>query len=281
MNRPRITLGIPVKDAHEYTAVCVGKLDKTSAGALDVVVVDNGSRTPWRPQRVTDFVRLDRNIGYYATLPLVCHVAPAEFVGLMHNDVEILEAGWDARVLEAFDADPRLGLIGFCGSHKIDAAGGRGDGTVCNFRGVRGQPQPGRRITDLSPALVLDSLFMLFRREAIRDLGLTGDLPLAHFVDKAWPIRLVQAGWHVAVLGIEIEHHGGVTAADVEAFEADARRWCEARDVPIAHGEHGAHWGLALYLEAERRFMAEYAPVMPSWVDRRYEWHPGDGPAEP
>ncbi len=281
-------LGVPAIDLHDVTAALYTSLARTVRGPFRLVIVDNGSERLYDPADYgrlpfpTDVVRYGRNVGFYAPLLDLWRAYPDALVALAHNDVVFHEPGWDLRMGAAFAADPQLGAVGLCGSNEIDERGGRGGGTMCFFRGSPGyQSQAaGLRITDLRPALVFDSLFMAFRAECVPLLepGETpagyetaeswADLPLAHFYDKIWPCRLVRQGWRCAVLGVEIDHAGGLTAVGMPRYTEDCRRWFRER------GQDPADASLAMYQEAERRFFAEFggsffpAKVAADWTVR-------------
>ncbi len=252
-------LGIPALDIHELTIVAVASLVQTVKNTT-VVIIDNGSAAPYSVEEFGDVggldirvMRFEKNQGYYKPIHDLAAIYSDDLIGLAHADVFYYEVGWDVRMQECFANDPKLGLVGLCGSYEVDENGGRGGGTMCFFRGEKGQRQSaGERITTLRPSLILDSLFMMFRRETIGLLD-TDPAP-AHFYDKIWPLRLVEAGWHVATLGVEIDHIGGVLALSA-TYQNASREWCERNG---ANAPMGGDWGMGVYLEAERRLLGEF-----------------------
>lgn len=283
-----MVLALPVMDAHEWTQKTVASILKTARGKnFTLVIVDNNSVEPYRaaefgetPDNVTLLVqRNEKNLGYYSPLKDMYDAFSAThiYMGLIHNDLTLYEEGWDLRMVEAFEHDPLLALIGLAGSYQIDSAGGRGSGTMLWFRGqdaegnVTGQPQSaGLRITDLRPAACLDSLFMMFRASDIPLLRWDDKPTLAHFYDKIWPCRLIQKGKRVAVLGSECDHWGGITLITNPRFEESCRIWCEENGVK-PYTEESNNWGLAVYKEAERRFENEFLnKLYPFSVDGGY-----------
>lgn len=279
-------IGVPVVDAHEHTENLIYSLRKTVRGTFYLKIIDNASGNPHdmplaviKPPRSigsSGYIvtwRLNRNRGFYWPLlalneGLYGFSEDDNLIGLLHNDLIFYEEGWDLRVAAAFAADPKLALIGFCGSREVDENGGRGGGTMCHFRGEVGQSQAaGERITGLRPSLVLDSMAMIFRRECIPLLGIDDDITLCHFYDKIWPMRLIAQGWHVATLGVEIDHLGGITSANEYRFGADCWRWWAER------GKRFADPDMEMYLEAERRFLAEFKSWMPCSIDESYTVH--------
>lgn len=267
-----IVLGIPVVNQHKLTQESLHALANattTFPQEVKVVVIDNGSRETYDlsefpvaeyPFQFT-LLKNKENLGYYYPLLQLYEQYPdAEFLGLMHNDVFMYEPGWEARIVAEFRKDQHLGLIGLCGSNEVDTNGGRGGGTMCNFNGTRGQSQAaGLKITDLRPAVCLDSLFMLFRREVIPQLQIDDHIAPCHFYDKLWALRTVENHWRVGVLGLEIDHMGGMTAIGDTQYWEDAVTWCKKEGIELVkNGAGDPDGGLTVYLEAEKRFLSEY-----------------------
>jgi len=277
----KIVLGLPVVGQEHLTQQCVESIETTvyDRTQFQLVLVDNGSQPSFDTSSYAGDVfpltgyRNEANLGfYYPLLQLSQRYPDAELLGLAHNDVLFYENGWDQRLRLAFQSDPKLGLVGLCGSNQADLAGGRGGGTMMRFRGDKGQQQAGERVTELRPAVLLDSLFLMFRRDVIPHLNIDEDISLCHFYDKIWSLRTIEAGYHVAVLGSEIDHLGGQTSTS-KAYDDVARAWCEQRGIPVP-----TSGDLAMYLEAERRFLSEYRDqkrLLPCMVHANYRlWKP-------
>lgn len=270
-----IILATPVVDNHKLTQALFESLKKTVIKPKEFVfvIVDNNSEKKYNEKDykanfAVKIIRNKENLGYYYPLKQLEELYPeAGYLGLVHNDVVFYEEGWDDRVEKEFNFDQRLGCIGFCGSWAIDRQGGRSYGTVCNFKGDRGQPQglSGHRINDRKPSISLDSLFMLFRKETIATLGIDENIALCHFYDRIWTLREWKNGWHVIVLGILIDHMGGMTSC-APRYQEDAKKWCKKHGLPLIDG----NGDLTIYKEAERRYKAEFAEYIPAIVDDNY-----------
>lgn len=262
-------LGLPVVEGHELTAVAIDHIMKNRHFKnTKVVIIDNGSDKPYESDNPdVHVIRNEENIGFYQPLKQLYDAYPdEEIIGIMHNDLMLYEPGFDLRMLTEFGHDPQLGLIGLCGSREVDERGGRGAYTVCNFMGRevpvgdqiwRGQdPSAGRRIEGIEPAIVLDSLFMLFRRDVIphlvRDDEKWEDITLAHFYDRIWPIRTIEAGYHVVTMGSDNDHIGGMTTTGNERYRNDCIKFLDDRGIPYENPE------TEMYLVAERRYLDEY-----------------------
>lgn len=269
-------LGIPVQDGLELTQAFVANL-ASQAPNLKVVIIDNASE---RPYQLADFatpisiIQNTKNEGYYAPLKQLYDEFPdEELIGLAHNDMLIYEMSWDMRMAKCFEDDPKLMLVGLCGSYEVDERGGRGGGTHVNFRGEHGfqSPAAGAKNVGLIPSACLDSLFMMFRREAVPILSEDwGALPLAHFYDRIWPLRLANWGYHVGTLGVECDHMGGMTTVGNIQYRNDCMSWLEKHRIPYENPE------TEMYLEAERRYFREFkdTKLIPCRVMEDYSYVP-------
>lgn len=275
-----IVLGVPVINQKTHTKELIDSLVETvsSPENFHLVLIDNGSTDEYKLSDYnTDFkislIKNDKNLGYYYPLKQVYEEFSKEgdLVGLMHNDLYFYEKGWDKKINNEFEKVEKLGLVGLVGSYEVDRMGGRGGGTMCFFRGERGEGQSaGTRLSDLHPAVCLDSLFMLFNREAIPGLKIDSSISPCHFFDRIWSIRTVENGWKVAVLGVEIDHKGGTTSIAEEEYQRiSSFEWCKEHGIEVVDGSAD----LAIYLHGERLFLSEYRDskaMIPCRVDRNW-----------
>lgn len=251
----------------EYTSLALDHLKRTTDPELsDIIVIDNGSPEPYDLEAT--IVRYEENIGgnavfhrwmgaHWFTKPL------PEFIAFFHCDLMIHEEGWNRRVVEAFDADPLLNLIGFAGSNEIDELGGRGGGTMLNYRGAFfdgiGQASPaeahGRRTTTLEPAAVLDHMSMIFRRSELEQLTpQEGNFAPFHFYDRILSCEVLERGGHIAVLGIDTDHFSGGTRGGTPQADLLMRKWLDENHVPY----NSVRPDQAMYLKSEALFKQKY-----------------------
>jgi hypothetical protein len=263
----------------DWTKLTVKHLRETIDRDLTgIMVVDNGSTPPYDfPPHLSYspevLLRYDSNIGGNAVFHRWIeddwfgasgHVADLpEFIAFFHCDLMIHEKGWDKRVVEAFDADPDLNLIGFAGSNEIDELGGRGAGTMLNYRGAHfegiGTASPaeahGRKMTGLEPAAVLDHMSMIFRRTELEQLTpQEGNFAPFHFYDRILSCEVLERDGHIAVLGVDCDHFSGGTAGGAGEADALMRAWLDEHH--IAYQEDRPD--IAMYLASEFLFKQKY-----------------------
>lgn len=276
-----IIVGCPVLEQHDLTRQLIQSITDTLANPADfhLILIDNNSTVPYKAEDyVVPFTLTvkhnDTNEGFYLPMQWMYEQFGANHIlGMIHNDILFYEKAWDNRLRYVFSADPELGLVGLCGSNVADPFGGRGIGTVCNFRGEKGGIAGPKR-DELVPCVLIDSLAMFFRGSVIPMLKIDSEITPCHFYDKIWSMRMVENRQHVAMLGIEIDHMGGNTSCS-SSYQEDAKRWCREHGVPLEVQEGGNESGdLALYHEGERRFLSEYRDqkkIIPCRIDAGYK----------
>jgi hypothetical protein len=269
-------------DHEVFTQLAVIYLQVASDPDLTkIVVIDNGSKVPFAKTGDIN-IRYEENIGgnavFHRWMTDGWFPEEPEFIAFLHCDLFVHEHHWDDRVLAAFDADPKLDLIGFVGSNQIDTAGGRGGGTMLNFTGALfegigvGSPAEahGRRIRGLHPAAVVDHCAMILRTSTLKELTpQEGNYAPEHFYDRLLSCEILQRGGHIGVLGVECDHFSGGIGPGMTSANALRTRWLKAEGVPFDPTDTYT----AVYVESERRFFAKYRSFFPVWVDDQYQIH--------
>lgn len=254
-------------DNPAWTEVVLRYLTNATSPDTEIVVVDCGSEPPFPEHWGDRLIRYEENPGgnaiFHRALTDHWWEEVPEFLAFIHCDVIIHERDWDQRVVAAFDADPKLNLIGFAGSNEIDNLGGRGGGTALNFKGAfvpgLGQASPsshhGEEITGLRPAAVVDHLAMIFRRSELEQLTpQEGNYAPEHFYDRILSCEVLERGGHIGVLGISIDHFSGGTGPGAPKAEALRERWLRAEGLPFDPLTNHTD----VYLESERRFKQRF-----------------------
>lgn len=267
-------------DNFVYTKLAIEHLRANSDPELTtIVMVDNGSDPAFEPLGDIN-IRYEQNIGGNAVFHrwlsdnwFVGQDEP-EFIAFLHCDLIVREPGWDARVVDAFDGDDQLALLGFVGSDEIDDRGGRGGGTMLNYLGDFyegiGQASPaeahGRRVTGVEPAAVLDHAALIFDSQVLKTLTpQEGHYAPEHFYDRILSCEVLEMGWHIAVLGVSVDHFSGGIGAGVASADKLRYRWLMAENLGTPENSSDA-----VYLESERRFKRRFDGFFPLKVMSDY-----------
>jgi hypothetical protein len=254
----------------KWTELALKHLKETIDPELtSIILVDNGSEEPYMSKMDMDgidqVITYPENIGGNAVFHRWIEDdwfqnEKREFVAFFHCDLMLREQHWDHRVIEAFEGDDKLNLIGFAGSNEIDQLGGRGAGTMLNYKGAfykgigRASPAEahGRRMTGLEPAAVLDHMSMIFRRSELEQLTpQEGNFAPFHFYDRILSCEVLERGGHVAVLGVDCDHFSGGTGPGADKLMI---KWLEDEGIPYDPERPD----LAMYVESEKRFKKKY-----------------------
>lgn len=178
----------------------------------------------------------------------------AEIIACLHDDFEILEEGWDQKVIQAFKRHPQMGLAGFGGAISLGhedmyrkpydpmslARGGfRSNLVDAEVHGVRSLLS--------EPVACLDGFSQIGRRgffagqyglhkskiDGPRPWQLLEDMGIVHHLyDSLLGAIAARHGWETWYLPLRAQHHGGRTAVG----DAGYGDWAKTQ---IEGGDHG------------------------------------------
>lgn len=234
-----------------------------SWGAVPVIYVDNGQ----------DGIYLGSVEAFRRGVDAALASFPdAEIIACLHDDLQIHDPDWAARVVEYFAENPAMGLAGFGGAIALGDAdlyqkeyaprslarkGFRSNLTDAEAHGIRrlyaervacldGFSQIGRR--DFWRGLYYtggDATPAVGPWEVLRDLGM-----VHHFYDSALGCLAARAGWETWYLPIPCVHYGGRTAVGDRGYQ----QWALAQP---QGGDHG------FWREAHRIGYEAFRDVLP------------------
>ena len=242
----RVTLVMAVFNQLALTRACLDSLRATTE-PFRLVVVDNGStdataeffaRFP-HPYPLR-FVGNPTGRSVLAAYNRGWRLADTEFVCLLHNDTEMLEPAWLARLLGPFAAID-TGLTGLYGAKRV-----RRDGTYLGRSIVHSlAPAPTVR-APAEEVAVVDGVCMLLPRALLNSVGGFDEGYGFHGYDKDLSLAVRERGRRCHVVHAPFRHHGGGTRA---------REFATRRDV--------AQRDLADRRAANARFAAKFRHRLP------------------
>src|SRR4051794_18824891 len=172
-------------DGGDMLRACLDSIAAQTLPPREVIVFDNGSRTPVA-ERISSpsIFRSDTNLGFAGGNNAAYRHTTGDYIALINNDV-ILDRDWLATVAAALDGDPKLAAVQTIlrrDETTIDGAGiDISDGT---FRQIRHVP---------TPAWGVSATATLYRREALGDTIFDETL-FAYYEDVDLCARLHEAG---------------------------------------------------------------------------------------
>lgn len=208
----------------------------------------------------------DKNIGvteaYHAIYERHRDVGAAtDLLLYIHDDVHILERGWDSRLEVFLREHPKAGLVGFGGAR------GLGDPDLYRkpyvltqlarrqfMSNMRDAEAHGARIDQPQRVATLDGFSLGCRRGFLDQLGGYNWWPYPHHsYDNGLACEAARHGWETWVLPIACHHHGGLTAT----------RPAYTEGLAATFGGDGEIHRLGHILLYER-----YRDVLPLWVEK-------------
>jgi len=223
----RVTLVMCVYNQLALTRACLESLRATTE-PFRLVVIDNGSTDGTReffhhletphPLRV---ISSESNASVIASLNRAWRAAETEFLCLLHNDTELLEPEWLARLLRALD-EPRVGLAGLYGAKRV-----RKDGRFVGRTIVHSLAKGPTVRPPWEEVAVVDGVCLCLRRTLMESIGgLDEGYGFFHGYDKDLSFVVREAGRRCLVVHAPFLHRGGGTrtqefAADPEQARQD------------------------------------------------------------
>lgn len=116
---PRVSLIVPTRDQYKLLHTCIeGLLNETDYPDLEIVVIDNQSSDPQTLTYLTELATRGVTVlphpypfNYSTINNRAASIATGELIGLVNNDIEIIEAGW-LREMVAQALRPGVGAVG-------------------------------------------------------------------------------------------------------------------------------------------------------------------------
>jgi O-antigen biosynthesis protein len=213
-----ISVVMPVYNQLALTRACLDSLRGTSE-PFELCVVDNASTDgteaffratalpfPCRYQRNADNVGLIRALNQGAAL------AAGDVLCFLHNDTEMREVRWLARLREALD-EPAVGLAGLYGVRRL-----RGDGRYVGRTIVHALEGSANVAADVVEVAAVDGVCLTLRRAVLEAVGgFDEGYGFFHGYDRELSFAVREAGHRCVVVDAPFVHRGGGTRTGVAA----------------------------------------------------------------
>ncbi len=228
----------------ELTMLALSSLRSNFAGAMQLILVDNGScdATADIVQYVAgaSIIRLDRNIGYLRACNLALRQVAAEVVLFVNNDVEFGFGAVDAAIAR-IHSDPGIGAVGakVIRMHGLLQEAGCivwRDGSTSGYMRDASPLAPEANFTrDVD---FCSGVFLLCRGAVVKRLGgFDPDFGPAYYEDADLCVRMAEAGFRVVVDPAIVIHH-------------------------LEYGSAGSHAARALMQRGQRIFARKHAAFL-------------------
>lgn len=237
------------------------------AGPVDLMIIDNqpGEEEeeffekyvfPFWPGNVTYRPQSD-NLGVPLSMQYAYKETDHDILAYMHNDLYVYKHGWDQEVCTFFEAEDKVGLVGFFGAEGIHSSSGRFE---CRSNMLEAEIHGHRCNIGSAEVAVLDGMNMFASREMLdaRD-GVDVSFLAHHFYDLDLSCESLDRGFRNYVMFLPIHHQTGSTAN-----QPNFNDWADER---LKAGTPG-HGQQAMYTLNLTRWKSKWANRLP--------WQVGD-----
>jgi GT2 family glycosyltransferase len=251
--RARVTLVMAVLDGLALTQACLESLRATTE-PFQLAVVDTGStdgtaelfeRFPY-PYPLA-FERRPPGGSVIAALNRAWALAETDVLCFVHNDIEVVEPRWLARLLAALDA-PGGGLAGLYGAKRL-----RADGRAAGRTLVHSLAEGPTVRSPWEEVVFVDSVCMCLSRALMAEVGgFDEGYGFYHGHDRDLSLAVRERGRRCRIVHAPFVHRGGGTRT--RGFAADPAR--ERRDLALrraAMDRFRAKWGHRLPCDVRSR----------------------------
>ena len=213
------------------TRACLESLRATTV-PFELCVVDNGSRDGteayFRRFPLSYPLRYERsaeNVGLIRALNAGARAAQGELLCFLHNDTEMREAAWLARLRDAVTGGERVGLAGLYGARRLRADGRYAGRTIVSS--LEGAPPPAALVTEVA---AVDGVCLFLRRALLDEVGgFDEGYGFFHGYDRELSFAVREAGQRCVVVHAPFLHRGGGTRTGLGAPRRPAQDLAERR----------------------------------------------------
>jgi GT2 family glycosyltransferase len=213
------------------TRACLESLRSTTV-PFELCVVDNASsdgteayfrRFPLAyPLR---YARSAENVGLIRALNTGARMTGGELVCFLHNDTEMREGQWLARLRDAVTGGDRVGLAGLYGARRLRADGRYAGRTIVSS--LEGAPPLPAPVTEVA---AVDGVCLFLRRALLDEVGgFDEGYGFFHGYDRDLSFAVREAGQRCVVVGAPFLHRGGGTRSGLGAPRRPAQDLAERR----------------------------------------------------
>ncbi len=247
-----VSIVILVRDNLALTRACIDSIYAHTPGALELVLVDNGSaedvagmaRDLAAAGRRVIYLRNQRNEGFAFGCNQGIAAAQGAYLVLLNNDV-VVTPGWLTRQLALLELDPAIAVVG----PTTNATSGAQLVGTATYRGVTDLNRFARQWAlehagELAIVPRIVGLCMVMRRSLIDEIGgFDTAFGFGNCEDDDLCVRILRAGHQIAIAyDVFIHHHGSATfrSLDLDARALVDENWrifCHKwRHPPHLHG---------------------------------------------
>ena len=238
-NLPLVTAVVVTLNNLDLLRNCLTSIYAQNYGAIEIIVVDNGSDEDVRGMLAKEFpevrvVRLDKNQGFAGGNNRGIETAQGKYAALINNDA-VAAPQWISSLVATAESDPGIGAAAsiIIDGNRPEVLDSCGVGIALDGmsrQAMRGMPVPNP--TKPEDVLLFSGCACLLKMEALKEVGLFDEDFFAYCEDTDLGLRLRRAGWNIVVApGAYVHHYYSMTGGK---FSMQKIYWVERNHLWVA-----------------------------------------------
>ena len=218
-NLPLVTAVVVTLNNLNLLRNCLTSIYAQDYGAIEIIVVDNGSEEDIRGMLAKEFpevrmVRLDKNYGFAGGNNRGIETAQGKYVALINNDA-VAAPKWISSLVATAESDANIGAAAsiIIDGNRPEVLDSCGVGIALDGmsrQAMRGMPVP--ELTQQREVLLFSGCACLLRIEALNEVGFFDEDFFAYCEDTDLGLRICRAGWKIVVApGAYVHHYYSMT----------------------------------------------------------------------
>jgi len=242
-NPPKVCLVIPTRDNATLLSNCIKSIiEYTIYPNYEIIIIDNNSREAktfalfeeLNKQDKIFIYKYDKEFNYSAINNYAATLADADIIGLINNDIEVIEPNW-LKDMVRYAMQPEIGCVGA----KLLYPNGtvQHSGVICGVGDVAGHAhrkfqndEPGyfSRLQCVQYYSAVTAACMLVRKDIYKKVGGMNEKLAVCYNDIDFCLRVKKEGYHnIYIPHAKLYHHESVSRGKDNTLDKQTRYWRE------------------------------------------------------
>lgn len=216
VNPPLVSIITVNFNGAEHTLALLDSLQKISYPAIEVWVVDNGSKEDPTPIKTAHpwvhLIRSEENLGFAGGNNLALRVATGKYCLLINNDTEVPK-GFLEPLVQKLETDPKCGcvspkLLFHYAPDTMQYAGSFGFNIYTGRAFARGSKEKDTgQYNFIDKTEIAHGAAMMFPTRLVREIGLMAELYFLYYEEVDYCERIKRAGYEIWYVGTSEVYH--------------------------------------------------------------------------
>lgn len=244
-NYPLVSVVVVTLDRWELLKRCLQSLTEQSYPSVEIIVVDNGSKSNICEMVKTEFpmaktIRMEKNRGFAGGNNAGFRVANGKYIALLNNDA-VASPEWISTLVQVAESDEKIGAVGSLIIDGNNQAILDSFGVGLALDGMSRQRMRGMPVlltNQIEKVIAVSGCACLIRKSALEEVGYFDEIFFAYCEDTDLCLRLLWAGWNIVVCSkARVVHYYSMTGGAYslkKIFWVERNRiWVVLKNFPV------------------------------------------------